>query len=393
MKEKNNKQIGLLDLLAFFVKRKWFFLFTMIPITILIYLSIFFFVDEQFDSSATILPSEDSDLSGIASVLSNVDGLPFGLSAGSSPEIGRYNTIIYSRVVLEDVIAKFDLLSDYGLDTTVVDYRKKAVETVRDNIETEVTEEGAYNITVRAHTPQKAADIANYLILRLNDKMIELKVRKSRNNRMFLGERLLEVKNNLRVAEDSLMFYQRKTGILSPEEQLSGIMSAYTKLETDLIAKEVQYAILEEIYDEGAPELLQAKIELDEYEKKLRNIKNEGQGDGLLPPISSLPAKAINYFRYLREVEINSKILEFVLPLYEQARLEEQKQIPVLQVLDSAVPPAKKSYPPRTLATLLIAFVIFIFLYIITFIKENSYLSQDPQYRYIVRNMFRWKNT
>ncbi len=46
----------------------------------------------------------------------------------------------------------------------------------------------------------------------------------------------------------------------------------------------------------------------------------------------------IEYFRIYREVEIQSKIMEVTLPLFEQAKMEEHKSIPTILVIDEAVP-------------------------------------------------------
>ncbi|MCZ7614320.1 MAG: hypothetical protein M5T52_12495 [Ignavibacteriaceae bacterium] len=48
------------------------------------------------------------------------------------------------------------------------------------------------------------------------------------------------------------------------------------------------------------------------------------------------------FLRLYRDIEIYTAILEFIVPIYEQAKLEEQKNIPVLQVIDYGVVPEKK---------------------------------------------------
>ena len=59
------------------------------------------------------------------------------------------------------------------------------------------------------------------------------------------------------------------------------------------------------------------------------------------------------YANLQMEQVIQERILEFVAPLLEQARFEEQKTIEVIQVVDLAVPPVRKARPQRTLIVVL----------------------------------------
>ena len=60
-----------------------------------------------------------------------------------------------------------------------------------------------------------------------------------------------------------------------------------------------------------------------------------------------MPDVALDYLRLTREVEIQSKLKAFLLPTYEQAKLDESKQSLLYVVLDSAIPPMRKSRPKR----------------------------------------------
>jgi uncharacterized protein involved in exopolysaccharide biosynthesis len=124
----------------------------------------------------------------------------------------------------------------------------------------------------------------------------------------------------------------------------------------------------------------------------LAQLKNNKSNTGPLLPYNSLPKNIINYYRIYRTIEIGDKILEFVMPLYEQAKFDEQKDVPVLQVIDNAYPPPKKSYPPRLIFTLVITFGVFVLLFFFIILKENEELMNSEKYLFIRNNLFRWKN-
>jgi hypothetical protein len=48
-------------------------------------------------------------------------------------------------------------------------------------------------------------------------------------------------------------------------------------------------------------------------------------------------------------------MLEYVIPIFEQAKFSEQKMTPVLNVIDDAIPPIKRSSPQRTVSSVLLA--------------------------------------
>ena len=387
-----DKKIDLLDYFVILVKWKKFLIALLFPFMIITYLGIYFLIEEQFDSTALLVPAEDTSLGGIAGLIGGLgSNLPFDIGAGSSPEMNMYNTIIYSRTNLQKIIDKFDLYKVYKLSPEVKDYKKKAIEALSGSISASETEFSAYEIKVRANSPQLSADITNYIVLLLNEKLIELRTEKSKNNRIFLKDRVAEIRITLSKSEDSLMRYQEQSGILAAEDQVRGLIETYTTLETELITKQIEQSIIEKLRGKNSPQFETVNMEVIEYEKHLEEMKRKGGPSGLIPALNSLPEKVINYYRLLREVEINSAILEFILPLYEQAKIEEKKDIPTLQVIDDAIPPAKKSYPPRTIITLVITFGVFIISFFFILIKENQNWQQSEKFLFIRKNLFRWK--
>lgn len=386
------KEISLLDYLVLIVKHKKFLIGTTFIAMVIFYLTIFFSIEEQFDATATIVPSQDnSTLGGLAGMLGDIGGdLPFDIGGlSSNPEIGLYNTILFSRTTAEKFIEDFDLWQVYDLDKNDPKEVKAARERFWDNLGTEITEDGAFVISLRSPDPDLSADIANGLIEYMNNKIIDLKVKKSRNNRIFLEERLADVRGKLENSEDSLKAFQNSSGIIEPEEQFKGIISAYSGLEQQLFVKQVQKEILGEIYQKDSPQYRNISIELEHLKDRINKLKSDGVDESIFVPYEDMPGKAVDYFRYYREVEINGTILQFILPLYEQAKLEEQKKLPVLQIIDDAKPPEEKSFPPRTILTLLFGFTVFSILFMYLLIKQNKALTQSEQIDYIKKNLFK----
>jgi uncharacterized protein involved in exopolysaccharide biosynthesis len=67
-----------------------------------------------------------------------------------------------------------------------------------------------------------------------------------------------------------------------------------------------------------------------------------------------LPRLAVPYADLYRAVRVQETIFELLTQQYESARIEEAKDIPAVNVIDSPGIPEKKSFPPRTLLILLL---------------------------------------
>lgn len=389
----NSTKLTFADYLFLIVKHRRFLIVTLFFTAIIGYLTIYFLVDEQFDSTSVIIPAEDQGFAGISGLLGDLKNLPLDIGGGfTNEEMGMYNTIIYSRTLLEKVIDKFNLIDVYDLSLDDPEYMEKALKILRGSISTEETEDMSYVVVVRAPDPELSAEMNNYIIVKMNEKIVELKIEKSKNNREFLAKRVQEVQNNLKLSEDSLMYFQEKTGMLEAEEQTKQMLGAYTELEIALITKQIEKSILEKLYQKNSPQVERLNIEVQEYTKKLNQLKAEGQKNSILLSMQSLPQNAIDYYRNYRNVEINAAILEFILPLYEQAKFEEQKDVPVLQIVDYAVPPVKKSFPPRLVFTLLITFGAFIICFFFILLRENENWQNSEKYAYVRKNLLKWKD-
>jgi uncharacterized protein involved in exopolysaccharide biosynthesis len=97
------------------------------------------------------------------------------------------------------------------------------------------------------------------------------------------------------------------------------------------------------------------------------------------------------YFRLFRRVEIGNKLLEFIIPLYEQAKFEEKKDTPILQVIDDAVPPLKKAYPQRLFLTLVITVAAMLITLLALILREVVRGSASPRVALLRAEAFRFR--
>ncbi len=374
--------LDFLDYVIIIVKHKVLLITLGIFVLVSSYLSVRFFIDEEFDSEALIVSVESDQLGGLSSLLSSFSDLPIGIPGISGGgDYDMFTTIIYSRTNLRNLVDEFGLFEEYGHETMMETLKELTSKIIAGD-----TKEGAYQIVVRSTSPQKSVDMVNYIVKNLNTTMIELNIAKSRENRLFLEKRYNEIKEKLKDVEDSLVIYQNESGILLAEDQAKSSFEVYSQLEAELAAKQIESSVMIKLYGEESPNVTGIKLSVEELEKKLADLKSGKDGSQLLLSLNNLPEKTMQYLRHFRDVTIYNKMLEFIIPLYEQSKLEEQKQMPMLQVIDEPVLAEKKSYPPRTLFALIFTSVIMFFVIAYIISREVLIHSDNPKVQEIKEN-------
>jgi uncharacterized protein involved in exopolysaccharide biosynthesis len=321
-----------------------------------------FLSPKWYKSSASVFPAERADLfggiEGLSSLARSISSPARALSSlAGSPELDRYVAILKSWTVLSAVIEKFDLVNVYEITSYPME---KTTKELLSNVEFTVELEGNLTITVYDKDPQRAAEMANFFVEMLNKTNTELMVQNARGNRNFIEQRYDKNLRDLAAAEDTLKAFQQRYGVIALPEQMEASIKAAAEMVGALAFKEVQAGVLRRTLSKDNPAVRAAEIEISEYRKKLGEM---GRGDGsssgdmkVFVPFKQAPELGAEYIRRYREVEIQYKILQFITPLYEQAKVEERRQTPSVLVLDKAIPAERKSKPKVALYSLLALF-------------------------------------
>lgn len=274
-----------------------------------------------------------------------------GLSSGPS-DLHLFESIIHSRRVLGKTVQQFDLMNLYGSR-----YFVDAIDELKSNTESKVDiEGGTLTLGVYDKSPQRAQQIAAFMLQELNTVNIELNTIRGHNTREFIESRYNEAMTQLHQAEDSLKAFQQSNGVYLLDEQAKRALEAAAELNGQLTAREVQLRILRDRLNEDQPEVLRLQEETNALRSKLRefyyggDIARAGKNDPrMFVPFSTAPEVGQRYLRLLRTVKINEKISETLIPLLEKAKIDEKQDTPTLLVIDSPFVPEKKSRPIRFL--------------------------------------------
>ena len=358
------------NLLLFWTNRRLILKNTIIVAFISLIISLL--LPKWYASKAVVLSSG----AGKFNFLSSISPIPvanFGLST-INEDINNFIAILQSRTVKEYMVNKFNLVERYNQRD--IEY---AMEAFEEKMELEVTEEGTLEISIIDKDPIVAKQMVSEALIMLDQINQNIGMEAGRYNREFLEKRLSQNENNLEKAELDLKIFQEKTGIIDLVAQLSSTMQmsaqaynsifdAYTELYAKKIETETQLAVakttlsinnptlmqLEKLLNEQTFQLEQLMIELDAKLQYLLSSITPTQVDNI-PNIefsvsfNSLPSLGLENARLIREVKMQSTIQEILIPQYEQAKLEETKNIPTLQLIDKPKVAINKAKPKRAL--------------------------------------------
>ncbi|MCB0723555.1 MAG: hypothetical protein KDC73_02545 [Ignavibacteriae bacterium] len=353
------------------IKHKKSLIYTFIASLIISIIIAFFVLDMIYLSTATIKTTSDSK--GLSSMLglSGLDNLGdiSSLAGGGSTasELALYENILYSRRCVETAVIKFKIMEEEDFSTmhdALKYFRNDVMEVSGDKI-AGTMEVGAFN-----KDPVKAKEITEYLINELNTINVELKVQDAKNNRLFLGERYNLVKSDLKKAEDSLKTFQSLYGI-SPDLTVQAAVKTEIEIQAQIASEEVKLEILRKILSSDQAEIKTQEEKISALKKQLNDIQNSSSESGNILTLKGKPDVIMNFLRLKREVEIQNKILTIILPLYEQAKIEENRNTPSILVLDPPFIPDYKTKPKRLYVVLGMTIGITLLVYIIFIAKEK----------------------
>lgn len=311
-----------------------------------------------YRSSVSVFPAEKAELptgvEGLGLLSRGFSAAKALTSLSGDPELDRYVVILKSSTVLGSVIEKFDLVRVYEITKYPME---KSAKELLSNTEFNIEPEGNLTCIVYDKDPQRAADMANFFVAELNRVNSELLVQNARANRQFIEQRYQNNWRDLKEAEDSMKTFQKRYGIIALPEQTEASIKAVADLMGQIALKEVQSSVLARTLSPDHPSVIETLIGIEELRKKVDEINSgtiyKKDGMKVLVPFDKFPEISAEYLKRYRDIEIQYKILQFLTPVFEQAKVEEVRQTPSVLVLDKATPAERKARPRITIYALL----------------------------------------
>lgn len=315
-------------------------------------LGISFMIKPTFTARTTFLPphQQQSAAAAMLQSLGALGGIAGGASGIKNPA-DQYVALLQSNSVKDALIDRFKLTERYEIDFRD-DARKVLVETSRISVG---RKDGLITIEVDDRDSKFAAEMANAYVEELTRLMGRLAVTEAQERRVFFERELAKAKEGLAVAEIAL----KATGISESAIKSSpqAVVGSVANLMAQVAAKEVQLGAMRNYLTDSAPDFRRAQSELAALRAQLSRAEKDTAGS----------SGGGDYVAKYRDFKYYETLFELMAKQYEIARIDESREGAVIQVVDKALPPERKSKPKKAviavISSVATGFVLLLFVF------------------------------
>ena len=349
----DNDEISLLDLLQTIVDNLR--LLVLGPLTVgLAALGVSFAVPPSYSALTTFLPPQQQQ-GMAASMLASLGALSglAGAATGLKSPADQYIAFLKSNSVEDALIERFKLIERYKSE-----FKQDARTRLEGSVKIISGKDGLISITVEDTDASFAADLANAYVEELTRLLSRLALTEAQQRRKFFEKQLEQTKDRLTQAEIAL----NATGVSSNVLKSNPVsaVAAVAALQAQVTAQEVKLGAMRGYLAETAPDFQQALVELTSLRSQLSKLSQ----DKAQP---TAPGQS-NYVSAYRQFKYQETLFELFARQFEMAKVDESREGAVIQVLDKATPPERKSAPKKAqiaiVATLAAGFALLLFVFV-----------------------------
>jgi tyrosine-protein kinase Etk/Wzc len=293
-----------------------------------------FLLPSWYRAEASLLPPGDEASFGLGNLLKGI-GVPGVKVPTQATPADVFLAILESRRASEEMVQRFDLKRRYHKRFMV-----DAVKELRRHVSLRVDDVGIIRISVEDRDPRRAAQMANTYFEVLDRFNREIRMTKGRRTRIFVGGRLEDTRQAMTIAEQRLTEYESKHKAVALSPEASTAMEAAARLYATRAALQVRLGVIRSYTRERTDEERQIGLQLGQIDRQL----------------SALPGTGMDLARLVRDAKMQAELFFLLTAQFEDARIQEARDVSTVEQLDVATPPEKKSRPRRALM-MAVAFV------------------------------------
>ncbi len=355
---------------------------------ILVFIILFFIYPISYRSTVTVLPPEkSSSISGLGSLLAGQDLSSIVSGGMSNANSQLYAEILRSRSASVYVVNKLKL-KDYFDEKNVF----IAAQKLSESVDIDITKEGILRLNVEIKTnyvpmllddkEQKkklSAEVSNTFIEALDFINKEKLSSKAKNARIYIESQLASTKLQLDSVENALMEFQKNNKTISLPDQIKVAIDAAAQIKTEIVKSEVQLGLYRSNFNADDKTLLAVKKKIQQLNEQYNKL--ELGNDDYFVAFKEVPTLAKALTKILREVKIQNEIYMILQQQYYQEKIQENRDLPTVEILDEAIPPLK-AYSPRVIFSSVLGGIFTLMLVSLFFIikeKNFSFSISDNQ--------------
>lgn len=302
-----------------------------------------FFAPQQQQGGAASMLQSLGPLSGLA-----------GVAGAMKNPADQYIALLKSRSLQSALVDRFQLQSKYHTPL-----KEDALEVLEGLIGIGAGKDGLIAIAVSDRDPVFAAKLANAYVDELRKMMGKLALTEAQQRRQFFEKQLLQTKTNLAQAELAL----KKTGVnaLVLKTNPTAAVNVVAQLQAQVTVQQVKLASLRGYVTESSSEVKQAQAELAALRGELVKMSQNS---------AVVESSDADYVTRYRDVKYYETLFDLFARQFELAKVDEARDGPMIQVVDEAVPPERKSKPQKGQIAISATLVVGVFLLIFVLVRQ-----------------------
>ncbi len=323
-------------------------------------------IPHTYLSTVMVLPAEQKNSGmGLASLLSG--SLPSGLG-GMIPGADAKNSFLSPEIVLSrslaESIVQSKALDTFALFTNIL--QEDRVETIQEALNIDTRRSGIVIIEAQwstqyfpgYDTKRQAAKMASIIANAASagiDALIKNKsMTSARRARIFIDTLLSENKVALDSAYTVLQVFQQQNKVLELENQAKALVESAVAAGAELSKAEIELSVAQQQYQSDAPAIDLLRKKVSSLRTQYAKVQNGGVArDAFSIPFSKLPALSKSYVMMLRDIKIMEQINAYLQSQRTQEYIQEIRDVPAIQIIESGIPARKQSSPKRLVFALL----------------------------------------
>jgi uncharacterized protein involved in exopolysaccharide biosynthesis len=334
-------------------------------------LGISFLIPPTYTAKTQFLPPQQQQ-SAAASMLASLGSLGglAGAVGGIKNPADQFLAYMKSVTLQDSLIERFKLLDRYDVKTKL-DARLE----LKDNVRATSGKDGLISLEVDDKDPQFAADLANAHVEELAKLLGRLATTEAQQRRLFFEKQLTLAKDKMIQSEIAL----KATGISGSVLKASpaSAVAAVAGLQAAVTSQEVKLGAMRGYLAETAPDFKQALNELANLRAQLGKQEKDS------PSTGGKATTEGDYITKYREFKYQETLFELFSKQFELAKVDEAREGAVIQVLDTAQVPERKSKPKKAMiaiiATLASGFALLLFVFVRQALSNAGQDSESAQ--------------
>lgn len=301
-----------------------------------------------YASTVTLLPPLQEGSQGMGAAASQLAGNLGGLAGslfGTKSPADLWVAILKSQTVRDAIVSRFDLLKLFEVETA-----EDARNTLEQKVKILKSKEDIISITVEDEDPKKTVEIANAYVEELDRVNKSIVMSAGGRMRAFIEKRLNEQKLEFSKIEEKVRNFQEENGAVKLDDQSKAIIEAFGMVKGQLMAKEVELQTFLSYATPNNPQAEILKAQIEELKMRLSELEGKtgrSSSKSIFIPTAKIPDLALRYARLLRDAKVQETVYGLLNQQYEMARIQEAKDSPTVQILDTAKIPQKRVKPKR----------------------------------------------